>query len=566
MESAGDLAFTLELLAGRPSAAGGATPAAASAGDDAGPTVRFRPLTFRDGTVHLARYAPDGQTVVYQAAFAGEPSEIYLARLESPDSRPLGFAGADLQAVSPTAELAVTLRAKDIGGFLRLGTLARAPLVGGKPRELATDVYHADWHPDGRSLVAIRRVGAGLQLEAPLGTVIHQPVGGWMSEPRCSPDGKLIAFLDHPTPGSNGGHVAVIRPGETPRRLSELMPTISNLVWRPDGEEIWFAAQGTQGPDGVYAATLDGRVRHVYSAPGYAAVQDLTAGGDALLTMVSPRMRMETSTRSGGRAAAVDLSWLDWSLMRAISPDGSAVLFDETGIGSGETPGVYIRSIDGEPAVRLGDGVCTSISEDGRFVLAGNVGARTHFSIIPIGAGEVRRVPLPDLRTNYLDWLPGGREVILLGAREGEGYHLHRMDIESGEIRTITRRPIPPTNINASPDGAFVLTRGENGTLTVFPVDGGEPRPFEGLDTGWRAAGWWGDSRSFFIFRAGTIPTPVVRVDVATGAREPWMEIVPLERSGVEGLNAARLTRDGERYVCSYVRVNSALYHASGLR
>lgn len=159
---------------------------------------------------------------MYQAAFAGEQTEIFLSRVESPDARSLGLGNADLQAVSSTAELAVTLRPRDIGGFVRLGTLARVPLVGGRPRELSDDVYTADWAPDGRSLAAIRKVGATFQIEAPIGTVIHT-TNGWMSSLRYSPDGKQVAFLDHPMPGSNGGTVCVVRPGEPVRRLTEPM-------------------------------------------------------------------------------------------------------------------------------------------------------------------------------------------------------------------------------------------------------------------------------------------------------------------------------------------------------
>ena len=206
--------------------------------------------------------------------------------------------------------------------------------------------------------------------------MIHK-TNGWMSNIRVSHDGKQIAFLDHPVSGNNGGYACVIRPGERYRRLSGNMPTISNVVWGPDGK-IWFAAQGEDSPDGVYAVTLDGKVRHVYSAPGYGAVEDFADNGDALYHMLSPRMLMETSTRSGGRAEALDLSWLDWSLARDVSIDGSTVLFDETGIASGGVAGVYLRSIDGEPAVRLSDGVGFAIFR-GRALCCGDGSQRAEF-------------------------------------------------------------------------------------------------------------------------------------------------------------------------------------------
>jgi hypothetical protein len=63
----------------------------------------------------------------------------------------------------------------------------------------------------------------------------------------------------------------------------------------------------------------------------------------------------------------------------------------------------------------------------------------------------------------------------------------------------------------------------------------------------------------------GEVPMRVVLVDVETGSTEPWMEVWPIMRSGVAGFNSLRLTPDGERYVCSYVSVDSTLFHARGL-
>lgn len=563
-DSGSDLAFTLRLLASRPAGPRAETAAGSGAAgaERARPAVRFRALTFRDGEVARARFAPDGQTVVYQAAFEGARSEIFLSRVESPEARGLGLRDADLQAVSKTAEIAVTLRVRDIGGFVYLGTLARLPMIGGKPRELVDDVYMADWSPDGRDLAAIRRVGAGYQLEAPLGTVIHSTTG-WMSHPRYGPDGTQLAFLDHPATGNNSGHVCVIRPGEAPRRLTGNVNTLWRCTWRPDGKEIWFGAMGYEGIDGVFAVTLDGRVRCVYSSPGFAGVEDLSSEGDALLVTLRPRMRMETSTRSGGRAEAVDLSWLDWSLVRDVSPDGSMVLFDETGAGAGAHPGIYIRSIDGDPAIRLGDGICSAFSDDGRHVLAGQI----HLggvSVIPTGVGKPRRLATEGFRVSYGDWLPGGREAVLVASREGQGLQLYRVEIESGSLRPLNDMVLSSYGIKVSPDGRFLLARGEDGLLALVPLDGSPPRPFPQLDASRRPAGWTADSRSFYVFQAGAVPAPVFLVDAATQTMEPWGEIMPMVRSGVDGINALRVMADGERYVVSYPRTDCVLYHARG--
>ncbi|MGO9209100.1 MAG: serine/threonine-protein kinase, partial [Terriglobales bacterium] len=67
----------------------------------------YHQLTFRRGTVRAARFAPDGQTILYSASWQGNPSEIFTARPEGPESRSMGLSHAQLLSVSSTGELAV---------------------------------------------------------------------------------------------------------------------------------------------------------------------------------------------------------------------------------------------------------------------------------------------------------------------------------------------------------------------------------------------------------------------------------------------------------------------------
>src|SRR5262249_6102683 len=69
----------------------------------------FRPLTFRRGLVTSARFTPEGQTVVYGAAWEGDPIRIFSTRVGSPESTPLSLPPGDVLSVSPSGELAVSL-------------------------------------------------------------------------------------------------------------------------------------------------------------------------------------------------------------------------------------------------------------------------------------------------------------------------------------------------------------------------------------------------------------------------------------------------------------------------
>src|SRR5262245_12208231 len=69
----------------------------------------YQQLTFRRGFVSSARFAPDGQTIVYGASWEGRPFQLHTTRSESPESRPFDLPAADILAVSHAGEMAVSL-------------------------------------------------------------------------------------------------------------------------------------------------------------------------------------------------------------------------------------------------------------------------------------------------------------------------------------------------------------------------------------------------------------------------------------------------------------------------
>ena len=157
-------------------------------------------LTYRRGSIRMARFAPDGQTVVYSAAWEGKPVEVFTTRVGTPEARPVGVAGAEIMGISSTGETALLLGSQQIKSQVFSGTLARMPLVGGAPREVLENVQWADWSADGSQLAVVRDVAGRNRLEYPVGKVLYE-TGGWISHPRISRHGDMIAFLDHPDPG-----------------------------------------------------------------------------------------------------------------------------------------------------------------------------------------------------------------------------------------------------------------------------------------------------------------------------------------------------------------------------
>ncbi len=167
--------------------------------------------------------------------------EIFQTRLDSPESRPFGLAGAELLSIARSGEMAVSLdRHASIVPFTRSGTLARLSMTGGgSPREVLEDVQFADWSPDGQSLAVVRNLGGKVRLEFPPGKVLYE-TAGWISHPRVSPRGDEVAFLDHPVQGDDGGSAAMVDLSGKRRVLSELFASAQGLCWSPDGNEVWF--------------------------------------------------------------------------------------------------------------------------------------------------------------------------------------------------------------------------------------------------------------------------------------------------------------------------------------
>src|SRR6185436_20555070 len=67
-------------------------------------------LTFRQGTVWSARFAQEGQTVVYSAAWERKPVEVFSSNPGSAESRQLGFSRADILALSAGNEMALLIK------------------------------------------------------------------------------------------------------------------------------------------------------------------------------------------------------------------------------------------------------------------------------------------------------------------------------------------------------------------------------------------------------------------------------------------------------------------------
>ena len=522
----------------------------------------YHPLTFRRGMVHAARFAPDGKTIIYSAAWEGKSLQLFTTRPESPESHELEPAGADVLAVSASGEMALSLRSHPIAQFLYSGTLARVPLVGGAPREIMDNVEWADWAPDGSTLAIVRQEQGRHSLEFPPGKVLYQ-ADGWIGHLRISPKADTIAFIDHPELGDDGGAVAVVDLAGKKTTLSTGWDSIQGIAWSPGNDEIWFTATRTGGDRSLYAVNISGTVRLLARVPGELTLLDVDRDGNVLLTRGNDRAGMIGLTP--GDAKERDLSWLDWSVPGDLSADGRIALFTETGEGGGPKYAVYMRKTDGSPAIRLSEGFGTGLSPDGKWALARtNVTSPPLFQL-PTGVGEARLLTHDSMNHLWARWLPDGKQILFSGNDAGHGVRLYVENPEEAKPRPITGEGVSPF-FEISPKGDFVAGVGPDHKMYLYPVAGGEPVPVSGNTGDEAPTGWSADGRSLYVFRFGEIPAKVFELELSTGKRKLWKELVPADSAGIDTIRGITITPDAKAYVYGYIRTLSDLYVVDGLK
>ncbi len=523
----------------------------------------YRQITFRRGTVRMARFAPDGQSVVYSATWEGGAPEVMVARPESLQSRSLELPGAEILAVSSTGELAVLLRSQQVRSYIHTGTLARMPLSGGAPREILDEVQWADWSPDGNTLAIVRDAGGQNRLEFPVDKVLYQ-TGGWISDPRVSPAGDEVAFVDHPMTGDDAGSIAVVDLSGKKKTLASGFYTAQGLVWSPNGKELWFTATVTGIDRVLYAVDLDGHQRLVARVPGDLRLLDIWRDGRVLLARDNTRRGLiglavgETSER--------DLSWLDWSYPADLSSDGKTLFFREEGEGGGLRYTGYLRQTDGSPAVRLAEGRAFALSPDGRWVLSSASDATSKLVVLPTRAGEPKSLPGEPI--NYVDarWFPDGKHFLFSGNKPDHGVRLYVQDLAGGKPIAISPEGTYGLAYLISPDGQEVAAVGPDQRGYLYPVAGGDPRPIPNLAEGELPVAWSGGGRSIFVYRPAEIPAKVDRIELATGRRTLWKELRPSDPAGVEFIGPILMTADEKSYVYGYRRLLTDLYVVEGLK
>ncbi|MGA7291629.1 MAG: hypothetical protein WBW85_03720, partial [Terriglobales bacterium] len=396
--------------------------------------------------------------------------------------------------------------------------------------------------------------------------------GGWIGHPRVSPKGDLIAFIDHPVQGDDSGSLAVVDMSGHVKKLSGEWFTIQGVAWSPNGKEVWFTASKSGVDRTLYAVTLDGKERMVLRLPGAVMIFDIFKDGRVLLMRASWRRELIGITAEDSKQH--DLSWLDYTYPADISADGKTLLFDEEGGGGsldysksgGLSYAVYIRKTDGSPAVLLGEGGAVSLSPDGKSVIAQTQDSPSQLKLLTTGAGEPTDLTKDNINHSWAHWFPDGKRILFSGNEPGKGVRLYVDDPAAGKSQPITPEGVSGTAFVISPDSQTVAAIGPDQKGYLFPVAGGQPRVIPGLDPGEQPITFSTNGDSLYIYQPGELPAKVYRLDLRTGKRTLWKELMPSDPAGVETIGPILMTPDAKTCVFGYHRMLADLYLVEGLK
>jgi eukaryotic-like serine/threonine-protein kinase len=524
----------------------------------------YRRLTFEAGTVYSARFAPDGQSIVYSAAWNDKPVLLFSTVGNSLLAEPLNLSDANLLAVSPNNELAVVLHGTHNGQLETVGgMLARAPLAGGSPKELLADVRWADWDTQN-NLAVVNYVDGHSRLEYPIGKTLYQS-GGWISNIRFSPQGDRIAFMDHPALWDNRGTVSVVDLAGHVHALTGEYESEQGVAWHPSGKEIWFTAIEKGTNLSLKAVTLSGKIRNVLDLPMGITLQDIAPDGSVLVALNSKRLAMGFSTL--GSKEDVELSWHDWNVAKDISPDGKFVLFEDASEPAGPGYAVALRKLDGTLPIRLGDGSAGGLSPDGKWAISVSTGQPQQVTLLPIGAGQPRSVAvrgLEHIQSGWARFLADGQRLIANGNEQGHASRCYVLDLAGGKPKAVT--PEGTVCGPSSPDSRFVVGVGPNSVVAIYPIGEGSPRMIPGLGAGFLPVQWSSDGSVLYGYHIGELPSRIYKVRIDSGKQTVVQQLRPGVPAGVVMVAPVQVSRDGTRFAYSYNLTLSVLYLISGLR
>jgi len=172
-------------------------------------------------------------------------------------------------------------------------------------------------------------------------------------------------------------------------------------------------------------------------------------------------------------------------------------------------------------------------------------------------------------------WFPDSKRILFVGDEPGHGPRCYVQNIDGGQARPITPEGITAAGLTSppaiaggliTPDGNYVIAGKNPDEISLYPVAGGEAKPIRGIEAGDVPIRWSADGRSLYVFRNGDLPAKVYRLDLSTGRKEFWKELMPSDPAGIAIIWTVVMTPDAKAYAYTYGRFLSDLYMVEGMK
>jgi eukaryotic-like serine/threonine-protein kinase len=215
---------------------------------------RMRPIPFENisitkvtetGKAALVAISPDGKYILNVVRDAGQES-LWLRNLPTnSDTQVIPPAQVDYAHLDFSPDGNYIYFARSEPGSIELKYLYRAPVLGGTPQRLVTDIdSNITFSPDGQQIAYFRdnnpEAGKERLLLLPVGggeekTLYSGPINGGLRDPAWSPDGKtIVCMVLQPGDAFSGLVTLDVASGKQKLFFTSGATIVQHPVWMPD--------------------------------------------------------------------------------------------------------------------------------------------------------------------------------------------------------------------------------------------------------------------------------------------------------------------------------------------
>jgi DNA-binding winged helix-turn-helix (wHTH) protein/Tol biopolymer transport system component len=483
----------------------------------------FRPLTYTPEVIEAARFVPGANGADYSIVSASEGVKTLSVKVDGPTAPPVTIAPGWLASVSQTGDLAI-LRGSNVMVIRSNNT----------PSLAVENVRGADWMPNHKDFAVIRKAGLEWTVEMPAGHVVYRSSGRF-TDLRASPDGKFVAFIEHPSRDDDGGHIQIAEANGNTREIGGPWASASGLTWAPSGREVWFSASKGGALRSLYAVSVRGELRHISNAPTSLRIFDMDKNGRALISVEEIGATM--LARFPGATTETDLTKFDSSNVAAMSNDGQRVLFTEAGDAGGQHYSTFLFDNKQHTSRYVGPGRGMSLSADGRLALTLDPKDETALTLVPLDNGTQTHISGRGLHYQWARFLDS--KAILAGGSYPKGpLMLYRQSLDGSGPTLLGGWPYVDYPVVSPDGGKMVGLYGKDLLLVDFCEKNVHPIQAEQTTI---PAGWSADGKSIVLASMSRSRPQFLKYDLTTKSVTVWrdLQVPPASFSGLSGAVAA---------------------------